>query len=238
MHHKVPGEASVPSTSSAQEWTSEYRRGGIPSSVREEPSGSVVKFVEFVRTAGALTGNALDIGCGSGRNSLYLASLGYSVTAIDFVQTAIEDLRQKAEEFDLRLRARCHNVRDAWPCPPGSQLLGIDAFCFKHQIELSDISGYARNAWKALAPGAFLMISFAGRGDGYYSKFPTDYQDGMGQIILDPGNSILSRLYDPHEVVGLFEGFDLLWKTTKHMSNEMHGASYARETHIVYLRRR
>ena len=228
---------SRPATSSAREWTTEYQRGGIPSSVREEPSGSVVKFVEFARAAGVLAGSAIDVGCGSGRNSLYLASLGYNVTAIDFVPTAIEDLLAKAKGFGLGVDARCHNVRDAWPCPPASQQLAIDAFCFKHQIELTDVFAYARNAADALATGAFLMISFAGREDGYYSKFPTDYQDGLGQIIRDPGNGILSRLYAPDEAVRLFDSFDLIEKITKHMSNEMHGARYSRETHIVYLRR-
>lgn len=34
--------------------------------------------------------NILDIGCGEGRNSIYLYNLGYNVTGIDFSETAIE----------------------------------------------------------------------------------------------------------------------------------------------------
>lgn len=43
-------------------------------------------------------GTALDVGCGEGRNALWLAEQGWQVTAIDFSDTAIDKARQIAKK--------------------------------------------------------------------------------------------------------------------------------------------
>jgi cyclopropane fatty-acyl-phospholipid synthase-like methyltransferase len=42
-------------------------------------------------------GTALDIGCGSGADSVYLASKGWDVTSLDFIPKALEFTQQRAE---------------------------------------------------------------------------------------------------------------------------------------------
>ena len=41
-------------------------------------------------------GRALDIGCGTGDNSIYLAKHGWQVTGVDFVAKAVDKARAKA----------------------------------------------------------------------------------------------------------------------------------------------
>ncbi|MEA3011035.1 MAG: hypothetical protein QOJ91_2727 [Sphingomonadales bacterium] len=228
----------VATTNAARAWEEEYRRGGIPSSVRGAPSGSVVDFIGFARGRGITGGEAVDVGCGSGRNSIYLATSGFRVTAMDYVEAQTEALAACAAEGGLPIRAFHQDVREPWPVGTRSQRVGIDTFCFKHQISAWDIEAYVRNAALSIAEGGILMISFAGREDGYYSQFPIDAEGGPGQVIRDPGNGILSRLYRPEEVVALFPEFDDLSRLTKQGSNEMHGRPFDRQTHIVYLQRR
>ena len=50
-------------------------------------------------------GTALDLACGAGRNALYLASVGWSVTAIDGAAAAIDLLRSRAAGLDLSIHA-------------------------------------------------------------------------------------------------------------------------------------
>ncbi|MEA3502522.1 MAG: class I SAM-dependent methyltransferase, partial [Actinomycetota bacterium] len=46
-------------------------------------------------------GTALDLGCGQGRNSLWLASRGFTVTGLDLSPVAIEQAKVVAADHDL-----------------------------------------------------------------------------------------------------------------------------------------
>jgi SAM-dependent methyltransferase len=48
-------------------------------------------------------GRALDLACGAGRNSLYLAACGYEVDAVDIAPFALEQARAKARERELEV---------------------------------------------------------------------------------------------------------------------------------------
>ncbi len=55
---------------------------------------------EVIRLAdnGEIRGRVLDVGCGTGENALYLASLGLEVWGIDMALSAINKAREKAKE--------------------------------------------------------------------------------------------------------------------------------------------
>ncbi len=48
-------------------------------------------------------GSALDLGCGEGRNSLYLAKRGWNVTAVDFSDVALERLKTAASTAEVSI---------------------------------------------------------------------------------------------------------------------------------------
>ncbi len=56
------------------------------------PSELVKRFIHLLPH----NGTALDVGCGNGKNSTFLAALGFQVTALDINTTAIENLSQQS----------------------------------------------------------------------------------------------------------------------------------------------
>ena len=233
-------EKTPMNTSEAESWEREYTKGGIPSSVRTEPSGAVVDFFNNCVGRGAV-GHALDIGCGSGRNSLFIAERGFRVQSIDYAKSQIEALKRSVTALNLvdRVDPILADIRTSWPVVEASVDVVVDAFCFKHQITSHDISHYASELGRVSVHGAKYLISFAGRDDGYYSKFPHSTETGPGQVIVDPQNQIASRLYEPKEVLDIFHAyFSPLRIQRKEMKNEMHGGTYDRVTHILWLERR
>jgi cyclopropane fatty-acyl-phospholipid synthase-like methyltransferase len=67
---------------------------------------------EIVRLAQTkqLSGSVLDVGCGTGENALYLASLGHETWGVDSSPNAIAKAKEKAQERRLAVRFL---VRDA-----------------------------------------------------------------------------------------------------------------------------
>jgi SAM-dependent methyltransferase len=55
-------------------------------------------------------GKALDLACGAGRNAIWLAQRGWSVTAVDGAPTAIEILRRRASEGGVAVDARIFDL--------------------------------------------------------------------------------------------------------------------------------
>jgi SAM-dependent methyltransferase len=65
---------------------------GTPTWDTGRPQGAVVRLA----TAGSILGPVLDVGCGTGENSLYLAALGYDVVGVDLARAAISKAGAKA----------------------------------------------------------------------------------------------------------------------------------------------
>jgi 2-polyprenyl-3-methyl-5-hydroxy-6-metoxy-1,4-benzoquinol methylase len=74
-----------------------YEKASKPSDLlwhSEEPSPFLVKVIQERKKAGT----ALDLGCGAGVFSIYLAKSGYEVTGLDFIPKALEMASQLAKE--------------------------------------------------------------------------------------------------------------------------------------------
>ncbi|WP_405168179.1 class I SAM-dependent methyltransferase [Nocardia sp. NBC_01499] len=77
-------------------WDASYQDGPAPWDIgRPQPA------IERVGSQGGFTGAVLDVGCGSGDNALYVASLGVSVLGVDVAETALALARQKADDRGL-----------------------------------------------------------------------------------------------------------------------------------------
>jgi SAM-dependent methyltransferase len=192
-------------------WSAEYARGGIPSSIRETPSGAVVWAVEELKRQGFPLRETLDLGCGKGRNSLYLAEQGAHVTAMDFTPNAIEHLQTVAAERGLtkQIRALVQDVTEDWPIAPGSMDLIVDAFCFKHIAPHAARRVYRTNMLRALRLHGHYLISFASIGDGYYGHYAAENGNEGEQLAVDPVVGVESVLYT-RDAVAQFFAPDLL----------------------------
>ena len=77
-------------------WDASYHHGPAPWDIGH-PQPAIVR----VASAGGFAGPVLDVGCGTGENTLYLASLGLPVLGVDVAETALAIARGKARERGL-----------------------------------------------------------------------------------------------------------------------------------------
>lgn len=220
-------------------WQAEYDMGGIPSSTRTTPSGAVVWAVGELKRFQYPMREAFDIGCGKGRNSLYLAEQGMHVTAMDFMPNAIRHLEEIARQrkLDDKIRALVQDVTEPWPVGQASMDLAVDAFCFKHITPQEARAVYKQQLLRALRTHGHYLVSFASIGDGYYGRYVR--QDGDGeQLVVDPANGIESILFSRKHVLTFFEPeLDLFAEIHHNKPSVMHGGEYDRSTYALLFRR-
>jgi cyclopropane fatty-acyl-phospholipid synthase-like methyltransferase len=101
-------------------------------------------------------GNILDVGCGTGENSLFFAKLGYSVTGIDSSPKAIELANQKIEKNGLKLKFQVYNVLDLANLNWKFDTI-IDSGLF-HIFSDLDRKIYVENLYQVLKTGGRLFI--------------------------------------------------------------------------------
>ena len=76
------------------------------------------EFVAFFDTYAPKHARVLDVGCGQGRDSLFIARLGHSVTAVDLSPSGIRQLNADAKKQGLRVRTEVADIRNfAWGGP-------------------------------------------------------------------------------------------------------------------------
>ncbi len=103
-------------------------------------------------------GRALDLGCGYGRVAIYLARLGWSVDAIDFIPKAIEIARQRAMDAGMSERAKFHISSAAaldFLSPPYD--LAIDIGCM-HSFSEEAVIAYSREVMRLVRSGGVYIL--------------------------------------------------------------------------------
>lgn len=114
---------------------------------------------ELAELAGAVpAGRALDLGCGTGSNSLYLAELGWEAVGVDFTPQAIETARKRAAASGSSASFVVGDVtRLRESGISGSFDLVIDIGCY-HAIPATMRDAYRAEVAAVTKPGGDLYI--------------------------------------------------------------------------------
>jgi SAM-dependent methyltransferase len=114
---------------------------------------------DLVEGDGALgPGAALDLGCGTGDSSIYLAKNGWRVTGVDFVARAVDKARAKAEANKVAVNFVRADVTRLSSGGIGSTFgLIVDNGCL-HGMSPDDRDAYVREVTAVAAPDARLLL--------------------------------------------------------------------------------
>jgi SAM-dependent methyltransferase len=154
-------EPRRPSTVSATEWDERYRSGDLPWDT-QRPSPELIRVLDegFVPSSG----RALELGCGTGTNAIYLAQRGFQVTALDLSAVAIDRARQRSQAAAVRVDFFADDVASAPMVAPFDFV--FDRGCY-HCVRRVNLAGYIASVERLTHPGTkFLLLAGNANEDG------------------------------------------------------------------------
>ena len=115
--------------------------------------------IEEVLSSGRfpLSGALLELGCGAGNFSVWLAQKGYTVSGIDISPTAISWAKERAAEQGVAVNFLLGNVLDLAEYDAGEFDIVLDGYCL-HCIIGEDRSRCLSNTHRVLKPGGWLLV--------------------------------------------------------------------------------
>jgi cyclopropane fatty-acyl-phospholipid synthase-like methyltransferase len=128
------------------------------------PAPELVRYIE-----GKPPGNAIDIGCGTGTNLLFLAQHGWMVTGIDVAWMAIQKAKKKLTGYPATLIV-ADAIMSSGLSLPGPYDLGLDMGCF-HMLPEWDRFRYIQGLEQWMKPDGLYML---------YAFQPYDESDRRG----------------------------------------------------------
>jgi SAM-dependent methyltransferase len=136
-----------------------YRRAKSPHDLpwhRDQPDRFLVEALD----ARGRTGRALDLGCGSGVFSVYLAKRGYDVTGIDVMPRAIEMAKERSRSEGARVEWLETDLLE-WKTPLRFDVV-LDSGCL-HSLIGGDRSRYRAQLLTWIAPGGDYILGHFGK---------------------------------------------------------------------------
>jgi SAM-dependent methyltransferase len=115
------------------------------------PPPEVLAFV-----AGLDAGRALDLGCGYGRASIYLAGLGWEVDGIDFIPEAVAEAARRTKVAGLKARFHITAVTDL-DYLAGPYDFALDVGCC-HNMDEDNLARYRDQLCRLVKPGGDFML--------------------------------------------------------------------------------
>jgi len=135
-------------------------------------------------------GRALDLACGEGRNTVWLAERGWKVTGVDFSEVAIAKARERAARELLNVDFVCADLLEYEPEPNAFDLVLV----LYLQVPASERVRVLDRAVSALGiGGTFLLVGHD----------LTNIADGVG------GPSDPDLLYTPDEIAAELPGLEI-----------------------------
>jgi len=142
------------------DWNDSYATGDAPWDTGEPDE----HLVAFVRSGAVPPGRALDIGCGTGTNALWLAGQGFEVLGVDLAPLAIDKARAKAAGTKGHCRFETLNFLDG-DAPDGPFDFVFDRGCFHVFDEAGDRERFAARVAALLERGG-RWLSLIGSTEG------------------------------------------------------------------------
>lgn len=194
-----------------QHWDKMYEMPleNIPWEIKEPPR----ELVDALNAGNVRGIKALDIACGTGNYTFYLAQHGFSdVLGVDFSEKALAIARKHNEELGLPVRFAFADITKIEETLKGEKFDFILDYSILHHLEPSVTASYARQCTNLLNPGGRLLLVC------YSDK--DEFSSGSNSATGTYGNTMFYRTTD--EIRAAYKGLEEIYYKEAALGKRLH----------------
>lgn len=226
-------------------WNKEYKRGEHLV-LSTEPSEDLVKFARWLmRQSGgnklsgldsSASASVLDIGCGNGRNLVYLArEFGCSGAGFDISQEAASQAKKLGAGLPIEFSVR--NMKEPLPSPNESQDIVLDMMS-SHVLSASEREKLLGEIVRVLKLGGFLFFkTFLLDEDRNAARLLCEYPGKETGSYVHPKIGVEEHAFTESEISELLGGDFTTRKIVKSHKHLRHGKAWKRRSIGVYAQK-
>lgn len=135
---------------------------------------------EVLEAAGIVKpGKALDLGCGQGRNALFLDQLGFDVTAVDINPLSLENLASIIEAEDLNILSGSYDINSANLTQTYDFIVSTVVFMF---LDREQVPAIIQNMQEQTNQGGYNLIVCAMDTESHPCSMPFSFTFKEGEL--------------------------------------------------------
>lgn len=218
-------------------WEKEYRNPKLISN-SNEPQLDFKHFIKWLRKTAKLELEGLrvlDLGSGTGKNSIFLAERGCEVTGMEISETAIALAEGRANEAGVMCTFLRHSIGEDFPLRDSEFDIIIDVVSSNSLTE-AERTAYIKEVNRVLKPGGYMFVkALCKDGDknaqNLLEKFPMNEKD----TYIMPETRIVERVFTKEDIQNLYSDFKIKHIERKSSHTQFQGKSYKRNFWLLYL---
>ncbi len=211
-------------------WEEEHKKPFVLLQMdQQDASNGVKKFFSWLSARNHSKNLAgIEMGCGKGRNSIWLANQGARMSAFDFSEHAIAEAKKRAKEAGAENTVD-FIVQDAtkqWPFESGHFDFAIDCFA-STDIESPVGRAFARDEFKrVLKSGGFLLVYTLSTDDVFHKEMLEKHPAEEKNSFIHPTTGKFEKVFDRPELLGFYNNFELVEEQRIEKDTEFFGKKY------------
>ena len=156
------------------------------------PDPGVVRFREWLNHKTESRCIGLEICCGKGRNTIWLAQDGAQMYGFDFSEVAIKAAQHRLEELDFedRVEFKLSDATERWDYEDGQFDFVIDSFGTSDITTKKGRDNIRNEVARILKPSGYYMLQIDSPDFGYFKELYDDHRGTESGTLVFPNGKI------------------------------------------------
>ncbi|MDD5464517.1 MAG: methyltransferase domain-containing protein [Candidatus Moranbacteria bacterium] len=206
----------------------------------DKPQGDVLRFLKFVKKSGTKINDLaiLDLGCGTGRNSNYLADLGNDVCGLEISPTAIALAKKRAQDLNVSVKYTEQSIGEKYPFADSTFDLALDVTS-SNALNEKEREIYLQETQRVLKNGGYFFVrALCKDGDKNAKQLIANFPGTEKDTYEMPKSGLIERVFSEQDFRATYGKFFKILKLDKKTGyTNFDGQPYKRNYWLAYLKK-